>query len=145
MKTKEELKPNYAPVYAASLYPELARIFHRHGYALAVHGSVARDFDLIAIPWAEMVSGVNEVLTEVTSTFAIRICGDRTVKNHGRFAYTLAFCGECAVDLSFFEPASRVKELEARPSGSEQQSLKECAAAGLLAAVIEIANNAETQ
>lgn len=35
--------PNYAPVYAAALYPDLAELFRSHGYALACHGSLARD------------------------------------------------------------------------------------------------------
>ena len=35
----------------------LARIAaKRHHYALAVHGSLARDVDLIAVPWKEMAS-----------------------------------------------------------------------------------------
>ena len=48
------MKPaNRAAVYAAALYPDLAEIAREHGYALAVHGSLARDFDLIAVPWRE--------------------------------------------------------------------------------------------
>jgi hypothetical protein len=102
VKTKEQLKPNFGPVYAAAMYPGLAAIFHRHGYALACHGSLARDFDLIAIPWAETVSKADDVLKDVTSEWALTICGEPEQKNHGRIAYTLA-CGfgECAIDLSF--------------------------------------------
>jgi hypothetical protein len=47
---------NYAPIYAAALYPELSEIARSHGYALAVHGSLARDFDLICVPWAVQIS-----------------------------------------------------------------------------------------
>lgn len=48
------MKPaNNAPFYAAGLYPKLADIFRSHGYALAVHGSVGTDFDLIAVPWVK--------------------------------------------------------------------------------------------
>ena len=46
----EKPPPSYAPVYAA-LYPELAEIAQQHGYALSIHGSLQRDFDLVAIPW----------------------------------------------------------------------------------------------
>lgn len=42
---------NYAPIYAACLYPELEEMFRTKGWALAVHGSLARDFDIVAIPW----------------------------------------------------------------------------------------------
>lgn len=103
MKTAEEIKPNYGPVYAAAMYPELCKIFQRNGYALAVHGSLARDFDLIAVPWAENVSKPEKILKEITKRFAVNILNDATEKNHGRVAYTITIgWGECFIDLSFF-------------------------------------------
>lgn len=103
VKTKEQLAPNNAPVYAAALYPSLAAIAHDHGYALAVHGSVARDFDLIAVPWAEKVSRPATLIEDICAKFAVELIGDNPGrKNHGRRAYTLSVgFGECAVDLSF--------------------------------------------
>jgi hypothetical protein len=102
MKITKQLKPNYGPAYAAAMYPGLAAIFHRHGYALACHGSLARDFDLIAVPWAEIVSDAAAVLKDVTTEYALTLAGEPERKNHGRMAYTLS-CGfgECAIDLSF--------------------------------------------
>lgn len=102
-KTTEQLQPNYAPVYAAALYPELAKIFQRRGYALAVHGSLHRDLDLIAVPWAEKVSEPNEVLKEIAEHYVFRAIGEPTKKHHGRVAYFFSIgFGECAIDLSFF-------------------------------------------
>lgn len=99
----KELNPNHAPVYVAALYPDLAKVFQKHGYALAVHGSVARDFDLIAVPWIDEVSTREEVLAEVNKTFAVKMIGEPQEKNHGRVAYTISVgFGECALDLSFF-------------------------------------------
>jgi len=103
MKTPDQLKPNYGPVYAAAMYPELAGIFQSHGYALAVHGSLARDFDLIGVPWADTVSQHDEVLKSITDKFAVEISINSPAKrNHGRIAYTL-ICGfgNCSIDLSF--------------------------------------------
>lgn len=73
MKTVDQLKPNYAPVYVAAMYPGLCEIFQRHGYALAVHGSVARDLDLLAIPWVEHPSKRLVVLKEMTRKFAVQL------------------------------------------------------------------------
>ena len=105
MKTSENLKPNYGPVYAAAMYPGLSAIFHQHGYALAVHGSLARDLDLIAVPWVEVVSKPEAVLKQITTEYAVTLVENPLpfeVKPHGRIAYTLS-CGfgECAIDLSF--------------------------------------------
>lgn len=102
MKTPEQVKPNYGAVYAAALYPGLARICVDHGYALAVHGSLARDFDLIAVPWSDSPADPEKVLSEITGQFAIRLIGEPENKNHGRVAYTISVgFGECAIDLSF--------------------------------------------
>lgn len=91
----------YAPVYAAALYPELVALFRDHGYALAVHGSLRRDFDLVAIPWAETVSDPVVILRAITSQWAITLAGEITEKPHGRLCQSIAIGGFCAVDLSF--------------------------------------------
>lgn len=102
MKTKDELKPNYAPVYCAAMYPELCKVFHEHGYALAVHGSLARDMDLIAVPWAEHVDDADVVLASVCKRYAVKVIGGGEIKPHGRTAYTLSVgFGACSIDLSF--------------------------------------------
>lgn len=102
MKTKEQVKPSYAPLYAGALYPDLAKIFVNHGYALAVHGSLARDIDLIAVPWDKEISSIDEVIKAIQSKFAVRVIGEPENKNHGRVAYTFALgFGECSIDLSF--------------------------------------------
>ena len=102
MKTRSEVKPNYAPLYAGALYPDLAKVFVKHGYALAVHGSLARDIDLIAVPWDKNVSSIEDVIQAVNETFAVKIIGEPEVKNYGRLAYTLVLgFGECSIDLSF--------------------------------------------
>lgn len=103
MKAVNEIVPNYGPVYAAALYPEMCSLFQRHGYALAVHGSLARDLDLVAVPWSKEVSAPEAVLKDLTEIFAVRVAGTAEAKGHGRVAYTLTVgFGECACDLSFF-------------------------------------------
>jgi hypothetical protein len=97
------MKPaNFAPVYAA-LYPKLAEITREHGYALAIHGSMARDFDLACLPWADTVSSPDAVVEAITSDLALWCSSDLwTVKNHGRIARTIHIeFGQCAIDLSF--------------------------------------------
>lgn len=113
MKTTDQLKPNYAPVYAAAMYPDLCKLFQKHGYALMCHGSLARDFDLLAMPWTETVSMPEEVMKEVVTTFAVRVIGNPTQRPHGREAYTLSVgFGECAIDLSFVPSITLVDSLK---------------------------------
>jgi hypothetical protein len=53
---------DYALVYALAL-PNLRAIAREHGYALAVHGSMATDLDLLAAPWTDTCSDA-ETLVE---------------------------------------------------------------------------------
>lgn len=86
------------------MYPGLCAIFQRHGYALAVHGSLARDFDLIAVPWAESVTSVDDVINAITAEYAVRVIGEPEMRHWGRIAYTLSVgFGECSIDLSFLQ------------------------------------------
>lgn len=96
------MKPaNLAPVYC-SLYPELAEIARKHGYAMAIHGTMARDFDLICIPWTDNPSAPQVVVDELTSTFAMNDVTSPSIKPHGRMVYSISFgFGEFFADLSF--------------------------------------------
>ena len=96
------MKPaNFAPIYAC-MYPQLAEIARSHGYALAVHGSMGRDFDLVCIPWTEKPSKPVDVVNEMVNTLAIKTVGEPDIAAHFRIRYTLAVkFGECFIDLSF--------------------------------------------
>lgn len=103
---------NFAPTYAC-LYPQLAEIARKHGYCLAVHGSMARDFDLICVPWVEVPSKPQEVVDEMVDTFAIRQLKETEIKEHGRLVYTLPVeFGECFIDLSFMPAYTHQNEPE---------------------------------
>jgi len=96
------MKPaNSAPVYAA-MYAELAELCRSHGYALAIHGSLARDFDVVAIPWVKNPSEPQAVIDEITKKFAIEHITEIGHKEHGRIVYTLSVgFGTTALDFSF--------------------------------------------
>lgn len=59
-------KPIHAkPSLYAYYFLSLKEIAFRYGYNLVLHGSLNRDLDLIAIPWAEKLSGtVEEMIKE---------------------------------------------------------------------------------
>jgi hypothetical protein len=91
----------YAPMYCA-MYPKLAEITRQHGYALAVHGTLARDMDLTCIPWTEAPSDPKDVVKAITEEFYIRTVGEPDTTLHGRERWTVSMgFGECFIDLSF--------------------------------------------
>lgn len=100
-------KPNNAPTYMC-LYPGLAEIARANGYALSVHGSLARDMDLIAVPWIENASTPEAVIATIESSYGIRRIGELTTAPHGRLVQTIGIqFGECFIDLSFMPLEAR--------------------------------------
>lgn len=95
-------QPTQAPAHCV-LYAELAVIARSHGYALAIHGSMARDFDLVCVPWVETVADPQVVIGEIVSTYAFTLQGEPALREHGRLAYSLVgqhgWCGH--LDISF--------------------------------------------
>jgi hypothetical protein len=101
------MKPaNNAPTYLC-LYPKIAEICRAHGYAAAVHGSLARDCDVICIPWIELPRTPLEVVNAIVARFAMNLTGGPTQKPHGRVAWTIHLdFGDVYFDLQFM-PALR--------------------------------------
>lgn len=68
-------------------------VARQHGYALAVHGSLARDIDLVAVPWIESAKDP-EALLENLRGAAMGIFGaarltEWSEKPHGRRAQSI--------------------------------------------------------
>ena len=100
--------PSFAPVYAV-FFPVLAEIAQANGYALTVHGSLQKDFDLLAAPWTiEAVSA--EDLMKGIADYAGQVMGmmfETSVvitqveeKPHGRKAWCIKMGNGSVIDLS---------------------------------------------
>lgn len=98
----EKPEPSYAPVYCA-IYPDLAKIAREHGYALAIHGSLQRDFDLVCVPWIVEPSSPQVVVDEIVSRYNFSFFQPFPPKMmlHGRLCYTLVYGHTAFLDLSF--------------------------------------------
>jgi hypothetical protein len=89
----------------AAIYHGLAEIARQHGYALAIHGSLQTDLDLIAVPWIEEVSGAQELVEALRLHCNACMGVDGKVpiaemKPHGRIAWNLYMIAGAKVDLS---------------------------------------------
>ncbi len=112
---------NNAPIYAACLYPELSEFMRTKGWALAVHGSLARDFDLVAIPWHPDPVPPALCVEGICHYWAFRSVGEPETRLHGRLIYTIALkFGECFLDLSFM-PTTPNAELRGGPAVSSPE------------------------
>lgn len=114
--------PTIAPAYAC-IYPGLCEIARDHGYALAIHGTMSSDLDLVAIPWREVVSTPNTLIVALTTHIGGCLYPDLlrrsnvpeehikqilerpqnhqpTIKPHGRLAWNIHLDLGCKVDVS---------------------------------------------
>ena len=75
----------------AALYPTLRAAARKLGWALAVHGSLIKDLDVIAIPWVEGAAPERELvgaLVEASGGYLNASTRDID-KPHGRRAYAI--------------------------------------------------------
>jgi hypothetical protein len=95
-----------APFYAC-MYHGLCDTARAHGYALAIHGSVVSDLDLVAIPWTDaaapaevVVEALRKHIGHVTTVPAQLKTEGAEAKPHGRQAWNLYMDHGAKVDLS---------------------------------------------
>lgn len=108
--TKRDLKKYYK-----SILPRLKEIAYEHGYAVAVHGSMTRDLDVMAMPWVKEAKAPESLAIALMKEFLVFSNGkngtsytrkyfkdsaDKTNKPHGRRAYTIPVKGKAFIDLS---------------------------------------------
>lgn len=87
------------PAYYAWVYWWLVPVARKHGYALALHGSLARDLDVIAVPWGPRSSSPQK-LVDAMAAFGHWSQSEPTEKPHGRVAWQILLGGGAYVDVS---------------------------------------------
>lgn len=134
-ESKSGRRGNFATCYAVT-YIRLAEAAKELGYALTLHGSMTRDLDLVAVPWAEEVAppeALAERIIRESGGFlpphesdAYFLAGCPSNKPHGRLGWTIHLGGGPYIDLSVIPVASM-----------RERSIEECVA---LVKAIEEAN-----
>lgn len=90
--------------------PPLAPIIdcaYLYGYTIAVHGSLHRDLDLIAVAWTPQAASPEELVDGLCSCAGLKVVGDWERKPHGRVGVILRQDAELAskpIDLSIMGP-----------------------------------------
>lgn len=119
-------KPRQAyPAMYALLYPALVEVARWHGYALALHGSLGRDMDVIAVPWTEDAADPVALMDAMVGAAGLRIGAkpdatgpmESVEKPHGRLAWSLHLAGGAYIDLSVIPPRAPT----AQPSTQDEQ------------------------
>ncbi len=102
--------PSFAPAYVG-LFPILSEVAQKFGYALAVHGSISRDFDLVAVPWTEHANDAETLIRAIAERISYTrdtvITIDRLFtppytenKPHGRISWAIPLDCGAVLDIS---------------------------------------------
>jgi len=103
--------PRFPAAYMA-LYPRMVGAARNLGYALAVHGSLIRDCDLVAIPWTEEAAreiDLIRALLEVSGGHLSQYSFP-SWKPHGRRAWSIYLGGGPYIDVSIMPRLSKVEQ-----------------------------------
>lgn len=89
------------PAFYAALFPSLLETAQQHGYTLLPHGSMVRDFDLVAVPWTDTATTADQLVGDMAYIYGDDRHRDQreaaiksaTPKPHGRMQYTILLGG----------------------------------------------------
>jgi hypothetical protein len=94
----------------SQLLPDIRAKAKELGYAIALHGSMARDFDLFAIPWVEEAVDANVLVQMIADEVDGYVIGDMSCRGkisqeptpqpHGRMSWNICWGGNAFIDLS---------------------------------------------
>ena len=83
------------------IFGKLQQVARDNGYSLCVHGSMDRDFDLVAIPWTdEAVDPVELIHVAFVDALRPDSVSEVELKPHGRLAWFLCVGSGLGVDIS---------------------------------------------
>lgn len=132
MQRKPNLYADMCREYHDVLIAALRHVAYRCGYAIGVHGTLARDIDLIACPWREspvsahyLAEKIQAATKEIIGFARVRECDPNpTKKPCGRLAWSFYLTHDDAgpyIDLSVMPKGP---EEETKGAKSEKKRVK---------------------
>ncbi len=119
-KTAQEVTTNGRAVFYTILWPRFRQAAIDCGWALGLHGSMASDMDMMAMPWVEEAAPVEDLVKALSDCIGETIWKEHHFtpfygKPHGRIVYTLSIYADFHIDLSCMLPVksdSNKKQIE---------------------------------
>jgi hypothetical protein len=93
----------------AQLLPTIREAAKGFGYAIAIHGSMRGDFDILAAPWVEHAASPESLVAVIAEAVHGYVIGDvttrgtidePTIQPHGRRSWNICWGGRPMIDLS---------------------------------------------
>lgn len=98
----------HLPVFYASIYGRLVERAREVGWCLALHGSLRRDCDLIAVPWTTEAISQRKLLDLIAEEAGGYVIDKLGSKPFGRRAWTIVLGGPW-IDVSVMDPREGIE------------------------------------
>lgn len=113
MKSREHVTTNGRAVFFAAMWDDLRNAALSHGWALALHGSLKSDMDIMAMPWDEHASSVDVMINQLCLCFTEAAQIEKMIKRstdkpNNRVVYTLPIWADFYLDINVIEQVSIV-------------------------------------
>ena len=104
-KNRESVTTNGKAAFYACMWPDLREAALNCGWALGLHGSLASDMDIMAMPWTEEAKSVEEMIQALSDCFTENPFKDRHTVPHfdkpnGRVVYTMSIWADFYLDIN---------------------------------------------
>lgn len=110
MSEKEHDFGSLVCIYSQIL-PRIRAAAKELGYAVAIHGTLTRDLDLLAVPWVDEAAEPMTLVNMIRDSVGGYVIGDRTDERgyisehptdqpHGRMSWNICWGGKALIDLS---------------------------------------------
>lgn len=112
MSTNPNLNPK--PRFYAVLLQSFTITAKEYGYALALHGSLANDMDIIVTPWVEDFKPIDELINAFRDIIGETVwryddeLKQPTIMPCGRMCYTLPISGDWYIDISYISNTPKI-------------------------------------
>lgn len=108
MKNREHVTTNGRAVFYAAMWDDFRQAALDKGWALALHGSLANDMDIMAMPWIDNATEPMEMIN------ALRKCFDKPMEigcsiskmPNNRVVYTMTILSDFYLDINIITPCS---------------------------------------
>ncbi len=105
VKSREHIVTNGKAAFYASIWEDLRQAAMDCGWALGLHGSLAKDMDIMAMPWTEEARPVEEMIKALSACFTESRFADHHIVPHatkpnGRIVYTMTIWADFYLDIN---------------------------------------------
>ena len=128
-KNRYAVTCNGRPAFYASMYEDIREEAMCLGWAVALHGSLSSDMDIMAMPWVENAVRFETLVSAICGLFednelAGQCSVDYNSKPHGRIVATIPIWGDFYLDISTIDARKAMERIVERLEECQEEQFK---------------------